>query len=176
MFAALADDIEFRRALPVGVDLSDPDVIGGEVEATVAALHAAIDRLDRDAIARGVGRQLAAATRPAPLAPLQQFTAAATLGARTPVRLRRGLRLTLRAADDHLVIGLFDKDLRLPTAVAEAVHAATSGKSVTADCLPGVETAEGVALLRPLLAEPLLCQAQRDCAGIPLRGSSGRAR
>lgn len=151
VFAALADDVELRRSLPVGVDLSDPDVIGGEIEATVAALRAAIDRLDRDAIARGVGRHLAAATRPAPIAPLQQFTAAATLGPGSPVRLRRGLRLTLRAHDDHLVIGLFDKDLRLPAAVTEAVHAAVSGRSVTADCLPGVDAVEGVALLRQLL-------------------------
>ena len=156
VFAALADDVELRRSLPVGVDLSDPDVIGGEVEATVAALHAAIDRLDRDGIARGVGRHLAATTRPAPLAPLQQFSAAATLGPGSPVRLRRGLRLTLRADDDQLVIGLFDKDLRLPAAVTEAVRAATSGRSVTASGLPGVDVGEGVALLRQLLGEGIV--------------------
>jgi hypothetical protein len=156
VFAALADDVELRRSLPVGVDLSDPDAIGSEVEATVAALHAAIDRLDRDAIARGVGRHLAAATRPAPLAPLQQFSAAATLGLGSPVRLRRGLRLTLRAEDDHLIISLFDKDLRLPAAVTQAVHAATSGRSVTADCLPGVDAVQGLALLRQLLGEGIV--------------------
>ena len=156
VFAALADDVELRRSLPVGVDLSDPDVIGGEVEATVAALHAAIDRLDRDGIARGVGRHLAATTRPAPLAPLQQFSAAATLGPGSPVRLRRGLRPTLRADDGQLVIGLFDKDLRLPAAVTEAVRAATSGRSVTASGLPGVDVGEGVALLRQLLGEGIV--------------------
>jgi lysine-specific demethylase/histidyl-hydroxylase NO66 len=156
VFAALADDVELRRSLPVGVDLSDPDVIDGEVEATVAALRAAIDRLDRDAIARGVGRHLAATTRPAPLAPLQQFSAAATLGPGSPVRLRRGLRLTLRAEHDHLVISLFDKDLRLPAAVTEAVQAATSGRSVTANCLPGVDAVEGVSLLRQLLGEGIV--------------------
>jgi hypothetical protein len=156
VFAALAEDVELRRSLPVGVDLSDPDVIGGEIEATVAALRAAIDRLDRDAIARDVGRHLAAATRPAPLAPLRQFSAAATLGPGSPVRLRRGLRLTLRAEDDQLVISSFDKDFRLPAAVTEAVHAATSGRSVTADCLPGVDAVEGVALLCRLLGEGIV--------------------
>jgi lysine-specific demethylase/histidyl-hydroxylase NO66 len=156
VFAALTDDVELRRSLPVGVNLSDPEVIGGEVEATVAALRAAIDRLDCDAVARGVGRHLAATTRSAPLAPLQQFSAAATLGPGSAVRMRRGLRLTLRSEDDHLVIGLFDKDLRLPAAVTEAVHAATSGRSVTADCLPGVDAVEGVALLRRLLGEGIV--------------------
>jgi hypothetical protein len=72
------------------------------------------------------------------------------------VRLRRGLRLTLRAADDQLVISSFDKDFRLPAAVTEAVHAATSGRSVTADCLPGVDAVEGVALLCRLLGEGIV--------------------
>jgi lysine-specific demethylase/histidyl-hydroxylase NO66 len=156
LFAALAEDVELRSSLPVGVDLSDPDVIGGELEATVAALRAAIDRFDRDAVARGVGRHLAAATRPAPLAPLQQFSAAATLGPESPVRLRRGLRLTLRKEDDQLVVGLFDKDLRLPAAVTEAVRAATSGRRVTADSLPGIDPVEGVVLLRQLLGEGIV--------------------
>jgi hypothetical protein len=156
VFAALAHDVELRRSLPVGVDLSDPNVIGGELEATITAVRAAIDRLDRDTIARGVGRHLAATTRPAPIAPLQQFSAAATLGPGSPVRLRNGLRLTLRAEDDLLVIGLCDKDLRLPAAVTEAVYAATSGRSVTAECLPGVNAAEGVALLRQLLGEGIV--------------------
>jgi hypothetical protein len=151
VFAALADDVELRRSLPLGVDLSDPNVIAGEFETTIAAMRAAIDRLDCAAIARGVGRHLAADTRPAPIAPLQQFSAAATLGPASPVRLRNGLRPTLRSEDGHFVIGLCDKDLRLPAALAEAVRAATSGRSVTADCLPGVNALEGVALLRQLL-------------------------
>lgn len=156
VFAALSDDAELRRSLPVGVDLSDPDVIGSEVEATIAALRAAIDRLDRDAVARGVGRHLAATTRPAPIAPLQQFAAAAALGPGHPVRLRDGLRLTLRAEGDHLVIGLLDKNLRLPAAVTEAARAATSGARVTADSLPGVDAVEGVVLLRRLVGEGIL--------------------
>jgi lysine-specific demethylase/histidyl-hydroxylase NO66 len=156
VFAALADDVELRRSLPIGVDLADPDVLRGELEATVATLRAAFDRLDYDAISRGVGRHLAAATRPAPLAPLQQFSAAATLSAGSPVRLRRGLRLTLRADGDQLVIGVLDKHIRLPAAVSAAAHAATSGKSVTADGLPGLDVVEGLALLRQLLGEGIV--------------------
>jgi hypothetical protein len=156
LFATLAEDVELRRSLPVGVDLSDPQAIGADLDATISAVHAAIERLDRDAVARGIGRHLAAATRPAPLAPLRQISAAAALGAASPVRLRRGLRLTLQIEDDQLVIGFSDKTLRLPAVLTEAVRAATSGARVTADSLPGVDSAGGVALLRQFLGEGIV--------------------
>ncbi|MBD5657114.1 MAG: cupin-like domain-containing protein [Candidatus Eremiobacteraeota bacterium] len=159
VFVALADDVELRRSLPLGVDLSNETVLDGELEATVAALRAAIDRLDRSAVARGVGRHLAATTRPAPLRPLEQLSAAATLAPENLVRLRPGLRLTLRTEGQHLVIELPDKEVRVKVAAAEATRVATSGNAVTADGLPGVDVGEGLTLLSQLLRDGIVVPA-----------------
>ena len=159
IFAGLADDVELRRSLPLGVDLSDAAVLEGEIEATIAALRGAIDRLDRVAVARGVGRHLAATTRPAPLRPLEQLSAAATLAPESRVRLRPGLRLTLRIDGRQLVIELPDREVRLNVTTAEAVRVATSGVSVTAETLPEVDVGEGLALLSQLLREGVVVPA-----------------
>jgi ribosomal protein L16 Arg81 hydroxylase len=159
VLAALPDDIALRRSLPVGVDLANEEVLRSELKATVTAMHEAIDRLDPAAVARGVGRHLSAATRPSPLRPLQQFSKAATLTASSAVRLRPGLRVTFRTESEHLVLELPDKEVRLPAAVAQAAHAATSGMPVTADNLAGVEEREARALLSQLLLEGVLVPA-----------------
>ncbi|MBD5633583.1 MAG: cupin, partial [Candidatus Eremiobacteraeota bacterium] len=159
VFVALADDVELRRSLPLGVDLSDEAALDGELEATVAALRGAIDRLDRAAVARGVGRHLAAATRPAPLRPLEQLSAATTLAPENRVRLRPGLRLSLRIDGRHLVIELPDKEVRLEAAAAEAARVATSGITVAADSLPGVDVREGLTLLSALLRNGIVVPA-----------------
>jgi lysine-specific demethylase/histidyl-hydroxylase NO66 len=159
MFVALASDVELRRSLPLGVDLSDEAVLDGELEATVAALRGAIDRLDRAAVARGVGRHLAAATRPAPLRPLEQLATAATLAPETRVHLRPGLRLTLRTDGQHLVIDMPDKEVRVNVATAQAARVATSGVTVAADSLPGVDVREGLTLLSQLLRDGVVVPA-----------------
>jgi len=153
IFATLADDVELRRSLPVGVDLTDPDVLAGELQSTVAAVHAAIDRLDPAAIARGLGRHLAATTRPAPLSPLGQLRAAEALAVDTPVRLRPGLRLTLQIEGRQLKVQLPDREVLIPDTLADAVRAATSGVEVSADSLPGLAVSDGLKLLRRLLRE-----------------------
>ena len=159
VFATLADDLELRRALPLGANLSDEAVLEGELEATVTALRGAIDRLDRAAVARGVGRHLAAATRPAPLRPLEQLSAAATLAPESRVRLRPGLRLTLRTDGRQLVIESPDKEVRVEAAVAAAARVATSGIVVAAGDLPGVDIADGLMLLSQLLRDGIVVPA-----------------
>ncbi len=155
----LTGDVDLRRSLPLGVDLSDPAVLDAELEATVAALRAAIDRLDRAAVARGIGRHLAATTRPAPLRPLEQLAAATTFGPEDRVRLRPGLRLTLRIDGRHTVIELPDKEVRLDDTVLQAARVATSGIAVSADDLPGLDVGEGLRLLSQLLRDGIVVPA-----------------
>jgi lysine-specific demethylase/histidyl-hydroxylase NO66 len=159
VFVALGDDVDVRRSLPLGIDLSDEAALDDEIEATVAALRRAIDRLDRTAVARAVGRHLAATTRPAPLRPLEQFAAAATLAPEDRVRLRPGLRLTLRIDGPHLAIELPDRTSRVPIASAEAARIVTSGVCVSADRLPGLDEREGVTFLSQLLRDGIVVPA-----------------
>ncbi|MBD5605601.1 MAG: cupin-like domain-containing protein [Candidatus Eremiobacteraeota bacterium] len=159
VFAALADDVDLRRSLPPGLDLSDETVLDGELASTIAALRAALDRIDRGAVARGVGRHLAATTRPAPLRPLEQLSLAATLTPETRVCLRPGLRLTSRTEGEHVLLGLPDKEVRLSISVADAVRAATSGSIVAANTLPHIGVTEGVTLLSQLLRDGIVVPA-----------------
>jgi ribosomal protein L16 Arg81 hydroxylase len=159
VFAALAEDLELRASLPPGLDLSDETAIDRELTATIAAMRAALDRIDRTAVARGIGRQLVATTRPAPLRPLEQLATASTLTPDTPVRRRPGLRLTLRDAGEHLVVACAEKELRFPAAVDEALRAATSGEAVTAATLPHIDVAGGVTLLARLLRDGIVIPA-----------------
>ena len=159
LFESLSDDLELRRPLPAGVDLSDESVLAEELQATIAALRGAIDRLDRAAVARSVGRHLATATRPSPLRPLEQLSFASNLKAADRVRLRPGLRLTLRPDGQHLVVCLPDKEIRLDSASADATRIATSGGVVTANDLADLDVTAGLALLSRLLRDGIVVPA-----------------
>ena len=157
--AALGDDIELRRSLPAGVDLADAAALDGEIDAAIAALHAAVDRVDRTAIARGIGRQLGTSTRPAPLNPLEQLAAAAALSPATPVRLRPGLRAVVKNDGKGTMIVLPDKKIKLTTANETAARAALTGACVTAESLPGIDSGDGLALLAQLLRDGVVVPA-----------------
>jgi ribosomal protein L16 Arg81 hydroxylase len=157
--ASVRENVALRRSLPVNVDLTDEDVLRDEFAATIAALQEAIAGLDPAMVARGLGRHLSAATRPSPLAPIRQFTLAATLTPEKQLQLRPGLRVTTRVDGEYLVLELPDKDVRLPARVAGAVHELISGKPVTAGSLAGIDTTDGLTLLSQLLREGVLVPA-----------------
>jgi bifunctional lysine-specific demethylase and histidyl-hydroxylase NO66 len=159
VLATLGADLELRRALPLGTDLANQVAIDAELDATITALHHAIDRCDRAAVARGIGRHLAKATRPVPLRPLEQLSAAQALASDRPVRLRAGLRFATRIEAECFVIELPDKDVRVPASSVEAAQLATSGAVVNAEALPGVDTETGLLLLSQLLREGIVVPA-----------------
>jgi len=155
----LAGDPALRTSLPAGRDLGDVAALEDEIAATIAAMHAALDRLDPAAIARGIGRHLASATRPAPLGPLAQFAAAEALTAQTPVRLRPGLRVRVRDADGDALLELPDDEQRFEGVDAETLRAATSGEAVCAAALPLTDVARATALLARLLRAGIVVPA-----------------
>ncbi len=159
ILTTLSDDVDLRRSLPLGVDLSDESAIDVDLEATVAALHTAIDRVDRAEIARALQRTRAAAMRAAPLRPLEQFSAAASLTPDQKVRLRPGLHPIIRTHDDGMVIELPDREVPVKMAHAQATRLVTSGAVVCADDLPGVDVREGLTLLSQLLRDGVIVPA-----------------
>jgi lysine-specific demethylase/histidyl-hydroxylase NO66 len=159
ILATLSDDVELRRSLPIGVDLSSENAIEADLEATVAQLHAAIDRFDRAAVARAIERHLAATTRPSPLRPLEQFSASATLAPDRKVCVRPGLHMRFRTGDDDVIIELPDRQVHVAMAHAPAARLATSGVAVCASDLPGVDVSEGLALLSQLLRDGIVVPA-----------------
>lgn len=155
----LTRDPALRRALPAGRDVADAAALEDELVATIAALRAGLDRLDPAAIARGIGRHVAAGTRPAPLGPLAQFAAAEALTLQTPVRLRPGLRVRVRDAGGGSVIELPDGEHRFDGVDAETLRAVTSGDVVTAGALPLRDDARATALVARLLRAGIVVPA-----------------
>ena len=153
ILAMIVRDVELRRSLPLGIDLRDEGAIDEDLKATVKALHALVDTVDRAEIARALARHVGAATRPAPLAPVEQFSAAAELAPGTRVCLRPGLHPMFRTEDDVLMIEVLDREVEVKMAHGQAARLAVSGAVVSADVLPGVDAREGVALLSQLLRE-----------------------
>ncbi len=151
ILTGLSDEIELRRSLPMGVDLSNEDSLEPDVTATIAALHAAIDRFDRTAVARAIGRHLSASTRPTAIRPFEQIAASKKLTPSDRVCLRPGLRLTVRVNCDRAVVQLPDREIRLPASQAEAIRLATSGSAISAGELRGIDPNEGLSLLAQLL-------------------------
>ncbi len=91
------DDPQLRTSLPMGVDLSDPTVLAGELADTVAALHSRLDAIAAADVARYVGTDLMRRTRPEPIGPLAQLALAADLRGDSAVQLRAGLRVRARS-------------------------------------------------------------------------------
>lgn len=151
ILAALSDEIELRQSLSPGIDPSQAGVLEDDIASTIAALHAAIDRCDPDAVVRGVARHLAASTRPAAIRPFEHMSAAANVGPATRVRRRSGLRLATRSDADNIVVEAPDRELRFPIAQADAVRFALSGADASAEELPNIDVKEAVVLLAGLL-------------------------
>jgi bifunctional lysine-specific demethylase and histidyl-hydroxylase NO66 len=152
---AVQDDAELRASLPMSADLADPDVLAPHLEATVAALHDALERVPAAGIAERLGTNLMQRTRPEPIGPLAQLAAAEALAPDTPLRRRGALRLRL----DGLKIVLLDRTIELPPGAAEALELIAGERPFTPAELPGLEPEEQLTLARRLLREGVLVPA-----------------
>ncbi len=153
----LGDDLELRRSLPMGVDLTDPGVLHDELKAMKEALHAAVDRLGAEEVAAAVGRHLAGTTRPRPVSPIAQVAAADALEPGHTVAAREGLPHTLRTREDgRLLLGALSKTITLPAPMADALRVLLAGDPVTVGSLPGLDDQERLVLVRRMLREGLV--------------------
>lgn len=138
--AALGDDPEMRRTLPLGVDQPD-----GEIDVVRERLAAALAEADSTSLfhrtRRGQGR-------PAPLGPLAQLAAVNGLGPGSWVRLRDALEARLEGSRLTTRVGWLD----FPETDLPSVMRLLDGEAYTAGAL-GVELVER--LLRAGVLVPL---------------------
>ena len=137
LLAEAGEDAELRRSLPVGRRLGSADVLVDDLEATVELLVDRLRSADADAVAARVAASLASATRPSPIAPLEQAAAAAELDPGTRVRLRHGLQVGLDEADDVVSLRLPDGPLAVAPAQRDALAVVLDGEPCSVDSLPG---------------------------------------
>jgi hypothetical protein len=149
-----ADDPELRRSLPLGLDLTDPAALAGDVSAVVTALKGWLDGVDPARVADRVRERTWAQVRPEPVAPLAQSAAAAELGPGTVLRLRRRLRCLLRDADGGrvtLVAGRRQHDF--PAALRPALAELLAAGELKVGDLPGLSAEDQLTLARRLVTE-----------------------
>ncbi|MEO7130167.1 MAG: cupin domain-containing protein [Dermatophilaceae bacterium] len=156
LLGTLGDDPELRVSLPAGVDLTDPAVLETDLKATRGALHAAIDRLSDEQVARSLRGHLERRTRPVPISPIAQVAAAAALDAADVVRLRPGLRCELSPMGDRLALRAIDRTTTLPAGLEPALARLLGGDRVRVADLPGLEEADALTLIRRLLREGIV--------------------
>jgi ribosomal protein L16 Arg81 hydroxylase len=150
------DDPGLRGSLPMGVDLDDPAVLAGDLEATVAALREFLAGVSTPDFARGLGDRLRLQTRPEPLAPLAQLAAAQTLEPHTPLRLRPALRTRVEDHGDGIAVVFLDRRVQLPAAAADAIKTITSAVPFSAAELPGLSADDQLDVARRLLREGVI--------------------
>jgi hypothetical protein len=153
------DDPELRTSLPMGVDLSDPAMLAGELGATVAALHERLDMIPAADVARRVAINLMQRTRPEPIGPLTQLAVADELTPTTPLRLRNGLRAHVEAGSRHVRLVLVDRTVALPADAAQTLKTILAGAPFTADDLPGLTADDGLVIARRLVREGVVVRA-----------------
>ncbi len=148
-----ADGDSPRAALPLGVDVADPDAISADLAVVVDALADRLRQLTPADIAAVLADHAGRATRPAPLTPLAQAAAAAEVTSTTLVRRRPALRAALRDRGDRVALRLADREISLPGAIRPALTALLTGRDATPSDLPGLEADDGIVLVRRLLRE-----------------------
>jgi hypothetical protein len=147
------DDPRLRTSLPMGVDLADPAVLAAELSDTVAALHDRLDTIAAADVARRIGTELMKRTRPAPLGPLAQLTAAGGLAANSTLRLRAGLRARLESDGATTRLVFVDRSVVLRHSSTDAIKVMLTGAPFTPSVLPGLDGDEQLTVCRQLLRE-----------------------
>ena len=158
--ALVADDADLRASLPLGLDVADPEALAPHVDAVRAALHAALDRVPVEAIARKVRRKVWDGGRPEPLRPVASAAFAEGLAPGDAVRVRIGLHCRL-TRHDGLVLELPDRRVTFPDAAGAALGALLGGGTHVVGELPDMPETDQVVLVRRLLREGVVVPAAR---------------
>jgi ribosomal protein L16 Arg81 hydroxylase len=152
-----ADEPGLRTGLPPGIDLTDESALAPVLADAVKALHAWLDHVAVDELARHLRGPAWSASRPAPLGPVAQAAAVAGLTPSTHITVRRGLSWRAARHGDRLAVQLPDRTVRFPAGCAPAVDAALSGRVLRVADLPGLDDQQDqLVLARRLLREAMV--------------------
>ena len=153
-------DQRLRATLPFGLDVADPDAIGPELTATVAALRDWLPTADPAEVAGRLRERAWPSSRPAPISPVAQLDFAARLTPDDRIAARPGLRRRLTGdGPDHVVLRLADRTLRFPAFCEPALRMVLSGDRCRVGDLPLDDDADRLVLARRLLREAVAVPA-----------------
>ena len=151
-----AEDGSLRGSLPLGLDLSSPEMVAEDVAAVVDGLREWLGRVDPADVADRMRARAWAQVRPEPVGPLAQSAAAAALTPDTVLRLRTRLRATLRDAEDGHVTVLAGRRTHIfPADVRPALDELLAAGELRVGDLPGLDPADRITLARRLVTEAI---------------------
>ena len=142
-----------RSSLPLGVDLSDPQQIEHDVQASVAAITDRLRTVSTADIAQRLATRTVSQTRPAPVAPLAQARALDGLDGDSIIVGRANLQHAVRDEDDEVVLTLPDRTVRLPAGPARPCGPFLVGAPLHVHELPDLSTEDALVLVRRLVLE-----------------------
>jgi bifunctional lysine-specific demethylase and histidyl-hydroxylase NO66 len=157
-----AEEADLRSGFPLGLDVTDPNRLAPQLEATVEALQNWLPRVDAGSLAERLRARAWKATRPAPIRPLAQTEAMADLEADTVLAPRRGLRWRIAAAgDDTVSLHLVDRTITVPASCEPALRALLAGPSIRAGDLPQLSPPDQLTFARRMLREAVVVPAEK---------------
>ncbi len=156
VIAGVAEEAEFRRALPVGF-ASDPDALVADVDDTLGRLRKWLDEVDSHAVADSVVRRFWAG-RPQLLdGQLHQILGLGAIDDGSRLRRRPGSVCHLVSDGDALTVVLGGRDLRMPAALEPAIARIAGSETVQpADLADLLDEPSRLVLVRRLVIEGLL--------------------
>lgn len=120
--ADVVDDVEFRRALPVGF-ADDEDSLSGEIAAQLDRLRTSLEKVDAGAVARRVARRFWTGRWPILDGQLGQLMALHRLEDESLLQRRPGSICRLQQRSGRLACLLGDRELSMPAALEPAMRA-----------------------------------------------------
>ncbi|BCJ36408.1 hypothetical protein Athai_39110 [Actinocatenispora thailandica] len=156
LVASLAAEPELRRSLPLGIDPTDPAQLAPQLAAVRAALARAVPQAADETVARRLRSRVWSGGRPEPVRPVAAARFAANLSPGDTVRRRAGLPHRLVERDDHVVLELADRRIRLPATTTAALRCLLAGGTAQVGELPELPVADQLVLVRRLLREGVL--------------------
>ena len=157
ILAGIADEPEFRRALPAGYT-DDPSALAAGVDEVVARLRKWLDGVDAEAVAAAQARRFLAGRPPILSGQLHQLRMLDSLQDGSVLRRRGGSVCLLVTGSDTLTVVLGGKELHMPAALEPALRrVAGSGDGFRlADLDDLLDGPSRLVLGRRLVAEGLL--------------------
>ena len=152
---ASGDDELLRRNLPVGFG-TDPHASAETLELVMKEALTRMQAVPVEDVLPRLARRFDTASRPEPVAPLEQLDTADRLTETTRLRLRQGLRATVELTGDRVVLRAGDRRLSAPATCHAALSAVAEGGSWSPADLPGLDAADAAVLLRRLLTEAIV--------------------
>ena len=165
---ALAADVEFRKSLPMGIDVADHGAMAATATKVMAELADTFRQRTAEFSASGaerLARVHAERTRPAPVRPLASLDAARHADA-VAVAWRRGLVTTIERNADTVVLRLPDRSVTFPSSCGPAVEALRHGLTADASTVPGLDHDDSTVLIRRLLRESIVVPADQRAPAV----------